>query len=156
MFHKSCCQSAEQQHSLVSWTDNNVNGGCDPQTSVPGNRNNARLENLLPDTPYSITVEPLYLEGPGAELSGNGRTGQSQIHPVSSPFQGYTHPQGCENKHHKSTRTQEFFLTNIRENGAEKQAVNTRQLATNVYWCSTQENQGLLQLHVRFSNGHVQ
>ncbi|XP_029705380.1 collagen alpha-1(XII) chain isoform X1 [Takifugu rubripes] len=43
-------------------------------TSVPGNRNNARLENLLPDTPYSITVEPLYLEGPGAELSGTGRT----------------------------------------------------------------------------------
>lgn len=47
-----------------------------PQTSVPGNRNNAKLENLLPDTAYSITVEPLYLEGPGAELSGNGRTSE--------------------------------------------------------------------------------
>ncbi|CAG01461.1 unnamed protein product, partial [Tetraodon nigroviridis] len=43
-------------------------------TSVPGNRNNARLENLRPDTAYSIRVEPLYPEGPGAELSGNGRT----------------------------------------------------------------------------------
>lgn len=54
----------------------------DPQTSVPGNRNNAKLENLRPDTPYSITVEPLYPEGPGAELSGNGRTREI---PLSSP-----------------------------------------------------------------------
>lgn len=57
----------------------------DPQTSVPGNRNNAKLENLRPDTPYSITVEPLYPEGPGAELSGNGRTGRTRT-PPSRPF----------------------------------------------------------------------
>ncbi|TNN33319.1 Collagen alpha-1(XII) chain [Liparis tanakae] len=45
-----------------------------PQTVVPGNRNNAMLQNLLPDTPYNITVEALYAEGPGGALNGNGRT----------------------------------------------------------------------------------
>uniref|UniRef100_A0AAQ4PSJ6 Collagen alpha-1(XII) chain n=1 Tax=Gasterosteus aculeatus aculeatus TaxID=481459 RepID=A0AAQ4PSJ6_GASAC len=43
-------------------------------TLVPGNRNNAMLQNLLPDTPYNITVEALYGEGPGGSLNGNGRT----------------------------------------------------------------------------------
>ncbi|XP_061561152.1 collagen alpha-1(XII) chain isoform X5 [Phycodurus eques] len=41
---------------------------------VPGNRNNARLQNLHPDTPYNITVEAIYAEGPGGFLNGNGRT----------------------------------------------------------------------------------
>nr|XP_057921467.1 collagen alpha-1(XII) chain isoform X1 [Doryrhamphus excisus] len=41
---------------------------------VPGNRNNARLQNLFPDTPYNITVEAIYSEGPGGLLNGNGRT----------------------------------------------------------------------------------
>lgn len=57
-----------------------------PQTSVPGNRNNAKLENLRPDTPYSITVEPIYPEGPGAELSGNGRTSGIHTHPLGHPY----------------------------------------------------------------------
>ncbi|XP_061563452.1 collagen alpha-1(XII) chain-like [Cololabis saira] len=43
-------------------------------TVVPGNRNNAMLQNLIPDTPYNITVEAVYAEGPGASLNGNGRT----------------------------------------------------------------------------------
>uniref|UniRef100_A0A671W1X0 Collagen alpha-1(XII) chain n=1 Tax=Sparus aurata TaxID=8175 RepID=A0A671W1X0_SPAAU len=43
-------------------------------TVVPGNRNNARLQNLIPDTPYNITVEAIYAEGPGGNLNGNGRT----------------------------------------------------------------------------------
>uniref|UniRef100_A0A7N8YCC1 Collagen alpha-1(XII) chain n=1 Tax=Mastacembelus armatus TaxID=205130 RepID=A0A7N8YCC1_9TELE len=43
-------------------------------TVVPGNRNNAMLQNLLPDTPYNITVEAVYAEGPGGTLNGNGRT----------------------------------------------------------------------------------
>ncbi|XP_059211841.1 collagen alpha-1(XII) chain [Centropristis striata] len=43
-------------------------------TVVPGNRNNAQLQNLLPDTPYNITVEAVYAEGPGGSLNGNGRT----------------------------------------------------------------------------------
>ncbi|XP_017157584.1 collagen alpha-1(XII) chain [Poecilia reticulata] len=43
-------------------------------TMVPGNRNNAMLPNLLPDTPYNITVEAVYAEGPGGSLNGNGRT----------------------------------------------------------------------------------
>ncbi|XP_029351702.1 collagen alpha-1(XII) chain isoform X3 [Echeneis naucrates] len=41
---------------------------------VGGNRNNALLQNLLPDTPYNITVEAIYTEGPGGSLNGNGRT----------------------------------------------------------------------------------
>ncbi|XP_061901199.1 collagen alpha-1(XII) chain isoform X3 [Entelurus aequoreus] len=41
---------------------------------VSGNRNNARLLNLFPDTPYNITVEAIYAEGPGGLLNGNGRT----------------------------------------------------------------------------------
>ncbi|KAK2855870.1 hypothetical protein Q5P01_004605 [Channa striata] len=43
-------------------------------TMVPGNRNNAMLQNLIPDTPYNITVEAVYAEGPGGSLNGNGRT----------------------------------------------------------------------------------
>ncbi|TKS75370.1 Collagen alpha-1(XII) chain [Collichthys lucidus] len=43
-------------------------------TVVPGNRNNAMLQNLIPDTPYNITVEAIYDEGPGGNLNGNGRT----------------------------------------------------------------------------------
>ncbi|XP_065112633.1 collagen alpha-1(XII) chain isoform X1 [Paramisgurnus dabryanus] len=41
---------------------------------VPGNRNNAILQNLLPDTPYNITVEAVYPEGPGGSLNGNAKT----------------------------------------------------------------------------------
>ncbi|XP_052327166.1 collagen alpha-1(XII) chain-like isoform X5 [Oncorhynchus keta] len=43
-------------------------------TVVPGNRNNAILQNLLPDTPYSITVEAIYADGSGPTLIGPGRT----------------------------------------------------------------------------------
>ncbi|XP_064864763.1 collagen alpha-1(XII) chain-like isoform X1 [Oncorhynchus nerka] len=43
-------------------------------TVVPGNRNNAILQNLLPDTPYSITVEAIYADGSGPSLIGPGRT----------------------------------------------------------------------------------
>ncbi|XP_031437444.1 collagen alpha-1(XII) chain isoform X2 [Clupea harengus] len=43
-------------------------------TVVPGNRNNAILQNLLPDTPYNITVEAVYADGAGGSLVGNGRT----------------------------------------------------------------------------------
>uniref|UniRef100_A0A3Q3X4W8 Uncharacterized protein n=1 Tax=Mola mola TaxID=94237 RepID=A0A3Q3X4W8_MOLML len=76
-------------------------------TVVPGNRNNARLENLLPDMPYNITVEAIYPEGPGGNLNGNGRTVgllsprnlrvsdewytrfRVAWDPVSAPVQGY-------------------------------------------------------------------
>ena len=51
------------------------------QTFVPGNRNNALLPNLLPDTPYNITVEAIYAEGPGGSLNGNGRTGHQTFGP---------------------------------------------------------------------------
>ncbi|KAM7368319.1 hypothetical protein PAMP_014547 [Pampus punctatissimus] len=76
-------------------------------TVVPGNRNNAMLRNLLSDTPYNITVEAIYAEGPGGSLNGNGRTlgllsprnlrisDEHYTHfrvawdPVSAPVQGY-------------------------------------------------------------------
>ncbi|XP_018587674.1 collagen alpha-1(XII) chain isoform X3 [Scleropages formosus] len=41
---------------------------------VPGNRNNIILQNLQPDTPYSIMVVPIYQDGSGGELTGMGRT----------------------------------------------------------------------------------
>lgn len=52
---------------------------CFPQTVVPGNRNNAILQNLLPDTPYNITVEAVYADGAGGSLVGNGRTGAGKL-----------------------------------------------------------------------------
>ncbi|XP_063079242.1 collagen alpha-1(XII) chain isoform X3 [Engraulis encrasicolus] len=41
---------------------------------TPGNRNNAMLQNLQPDTPYNITVTAIYAEGPGGTLVGTGTT----------------------------------------------------------------------------------
>lgn len=35
------------------------------------------LQNLVPDTPYNITVEAVYPEGPGGSLTGPGRTGEN-------------------------------------------------------------------------------
>uniref|UniRef100_A0AAY5ETZ1 Collagen alpha-1(XII) chain n=1 Tax=Electrophorus electricus TaxID=8005 RepID=A0AAY5ETZ1_ELEEL len=43
-------------------------------TAVPGNRNNAILQNLFPDTPYNITVQAIYADGNGGILVGNGKT----------------------------------------------------------------------------------
>lgn len=83
--------------------------------------------------------------------SSAGMVAQVRVRYTPSPFQGNTHLQGCENKHHKSTRTQGFFLRNIRENGAEKQAINTRQMATNVYWSSTREIKGCCSCKFKWS-----
>lgn len=41
---------------------------------VPGNTNNAFLDNLIPDTPYSVTVSALYADGEGTPVADNGRT----------------------------------------------------------------------------------
>ncbi|KAL2081858.1 hypothetical protein ACEWY4_021676 [Coilia grayii] len=41
---------------------------------TPGNRNNAMLQNLRPDTPYNISVQAIYADGPGGTLVGIGRT----------------------------------------------------------------------------------
>ena len=41
---------------------------------VPGNINNAFLDNLIPDTPYSVTVSALYADGEGSPVKGNGKT----------------------------------------------------------------------------------
>ncbi|MEQ2169269.1 hypothetical protein GOODEAATRI_023352, partial [Goodea atripinnis] len=79
----------------------------DPITEFVRNRNNAMLQNLFPDTPYNITVEAIYAEGPGGSLNGNGRTVgmlsprnlrisdewytrfRVSWEPVSAPVQGY-------------------------------------------------------------------
>lgn len=46
---------------------------------VPGIRNSAVLQNLFPDTPYNITVEAIYAEGPGGSLNGNGKTREATV-----------------------------------------------------------------------------
>uniref|UniRef100_A0A3B3HJT5 Collagen, type XII, alpha 1b n=1 Tax=Oryzias latipes TaxID=8090 RepID=A0A3B3HJT5_ORYLA len=43
-------------------------------TTVPGIRNSLVLQNLLPDTPYNVTVEAIYADGVGGSLNGNGKT----------------------------------------------------------------------------------
>ncbi|XP_047184536.1 collagen alpha-1(XII) chain isoform X3 [Scophthalmus maximus] len=96
-------------------------------TVVPGNRNNAMLQNLLADTPYNITVEAVYAEGPGGSLNGNGRTVgllsprnlrvsdewytrfRVSWDPVSAPVQGYKlmySPQGTD-------RYVDFFVGDV-------------------------------------------
>uniref|UniRef100_A0A674BWP0 Collagen type XII alpha 1 chain n=1 Tax=Salmo trutta TaxID=8032 RepID=A0A674BWP0_SALTR len=41
---------------------------------VPGNINNAFLDSLIPDTPYSISVLALYADGEGSPVKGDGKT----------------------------------------------------------------------------------
>lgn len=41
---------------------------------VPGNIHNAFLDNLIPDTPYSIDVKAVYVDGDGPPVDGNGKT----------------------------------------------------------------------------------
>uniref|UniRef100_A0A3P9LM25 Collagen, type XII, alpha 1b n=1 Tax=Oryzias latipes TaxID=8090 RepID=A0A3P9LM25_ORYLA len=43
-------------------------------TTAPGIRNSLILQNLLPETPYNITVEAIYADGVGGSLNGNGKT----------------------------------------------------------------------------------
>ncbi|KAM8847495.1 collagen alpha-1(XII) chain isoform 4-T4 [Synchiropus picturatus] len=96
-------------------------------TVVPGNRNNAMLQNLLPDTPYNITVEAVYADGPGGSLNGNGRTVgllsprnlrisdewytrfRVAWDPVTAPVEGYRliySPEG-------SNRSMDFFVGDV-------------------------------------------
>uniref|UniRef100_A0A8C7KHB2 Collagen type XII alpha 1 chain n=1 Tax=Oncorhynchus kisutch TaxID=8019 RepID=A0A8C7KHB2_ONCKI len=41
---------------------------------VPGNINNAFLDSLIPDTPYSVSVLALYADGEGPPVKGDGKT----------------------------------------------------------------------------------
>lgn len=41
---------------------------------VPGNTHNAYLDNLIPDTPYSVQVQPVYVDGDGPQVDGKGKT----------------------------------------------------------------------------------
>lgn len=41
---------------------------------VHGNINNAFLDQLIPDTPYSVSVSALYADGNGPAVNGNGKT----------------------------------------------------------------------------------
>lgn len=44
------------------------------QVLVPGNIRNTFLDNLIPDTPYSISVSALYADGEGPPVSDTGKT----------------------------------------------------------------------------------
>lgn len=57
---------------------------CDDfQTTVPGIRNSLVLQNLLPDTPYNVTVEAIYADGVGGSLNGNGKTRETTLNLLS-------------------------------------------------------------------------
>ncbi|XP_078085516.1 collagen alpha-1(XII) chain-like isoform X2 [Mustelus asterias] len=43
-------------------------------TFVPGRRNNVLLQPLTADTPYRISVVPMYEDGDGGQLTGDGKT----------------------------------------------------------------------------------
>ncbi|XP_048391729.1 collagen alpha-1(XII) chain isoform X1 [Stegostoma tigrinum] len=48
--------------------------GNEEVVTVSGNTHNAVLKSLSPDTPYEVTVVPVYSEGEGARRSNTGRT----------------------------------------------------------------------------------
>ncbi|XP_051868952.1 collagen alpha-1(XII) chain-like isoform X2 [Pristis pectinata] len=48
--------------------------GNEEVVTVPGNTHNTVLKSLLPDTPYDITVVPVFREGDGAPRTSSGRT----------------------------------------------------------------------------------
>lgn len=47
------------------------------QEQVSGGTTNTILRNLLSDTPYTVTVVPVYPEGEGLRQSDNGKTRKS-------------------------------------------------------------------------------
>jgi len=47
------------------------------QEQVSGGTTNTVLRNLLSDTPYTVTVVPVYPEGEGLRQSDNGKTRKS-------------------------------------------------------------------------------
>ncbi|KAG2468793.1 COCA1 protein, partial [Polypterus senegalus] len=49
-------------------------GGDEDMVTVSGGTTFTVLKNLQSDTPYTITVVPVYTEGEGGRLSGNGKT----------------------------------------------------------------------------------
>uniref|UniRef100_UPI00398F45FB collagen alpha-1(XII) chain-like n=1 Tax=Pristiophorus japonicus TaxID=55135 RepID=UPI00398F45FB len=48
--------------------------GNEEVVTVPGNTHNTVLKSLNPDTPYDVTVVPVFREGEGARKSSTGRT----------------------------------------------------------------------------------
>ncbi|CAB1444967.1 unnamed protein product [Pleuronectes platessa] len=71
---KTLPRAGPEEHATGSPTPPMTGDPITEFTVVPGNRNNAMLQNLQPDTPYNITVEAIYAEGPGGALTGPGRT----------------------------------------------------------------------------------
>lgn len=53
---------------------------------VPGNVNNAFLDNLIPDTPYSVSVTALYADGEGSPVKDNGKTRKSSKNPSCTVY----------------------------------------------------------------------
>ncbi|XP_067844647.1 collagen alpha-1(XII) chain [Heptranchias perlo] len=48
--------------------------GSEEVVTVPGNTHNTILKSLNPDTPYDVTVVPVFRDGEGARRSSTGRT----------------------------------------------------------------------------------
>lgn len=67
--------------SLVSiWVVVRQNLAFPPlQMVVPGNTRMVRLEQLIPDTPYSVNIVALYSDGEGNPSPGQGRTREAEI-----------------------------------------------------------------------------
>lgn len=56
------------------------NLACSPlQIVVPGNTHTVHLEQLIPDTPYSLNIVALYSDAEGNPSPGQGRTCEAQI-----------------------------------------------------------------------------
>lgn len=66
---------------LVSvWVVIRQNLACPPlQIVVPGNTHTVHLEQLIPDTPYSVNIVALYSDAEGNPSPGQGRTCEAQI-----------------------------------------------------------------------------
>lgn len=50
------------------------------QEQVSGGTTNTVLRNLLSDTPYTVTVVPVYPEGEGLRQTEKGKTRKSSTH----------------------------------------------------------------------------
>ena len=66
---------------LVSvWVVIRQNLACPPlQIVVPGNTYTVHLEQLIPDTPYSVNIVGLYSDAEGNPSPAQGRTREAQI-----------------------------------------------------------------------------
>ncbi|XP_072796987.1 ankyrin repeat domain-containing protein 26-like isoform X8 [Vicugna pacos] len=72
-----------------------IAGGLEELVSIPGNPNDAILRNLKPDTPYTVTVVPIYPEGDGGRPADTGRTWNNERTGQKRPSIQSTKQPGC-------------------------------------------------------------